>query len=484
MGSPFRFFACQVCCNEVSILECVYNFSSESFRILRVFSLPLDEIYLWKPRFPLYLTCPSNLFFLKQVDLLCPPEVECELAVRFEYDKSVPFPIHLVYWGYGLLEENVEDMEYPAVILGGRIDVIDKWLDKLGPPLADTRGFSANIVSFYSLFRYWESIKEIRQKNKVGLALLCGANYTDLIILGENPREDWLRTFSRPYGNISLIWDIKETLETYFAKTGPSVGTIPLTREVSFAYIMRTPEMEEEKEWEQAFEDQVGVSLRPLPIQEILAEYIPEEKAHKCPLAFGLAMMLAKTKFMVPRILLEIEHTKDASSVSIVHVLMQLGLFVTIVGAGGYYYLAGVSPLLDRRNEIVNLKREYKRISPKIRRWEQKKGLLLLKEERLASTLKLQYSWPEIIIALAKSLGSSEKIRVDGVSGKIGHGKKDFISFSVQLSADDYDSLNEFLSNLRALGWFSRISPVSSDYDNKTGKVKMLLVVEKWQSDL
>ncbi len=483
VAKTFRFFTAQVCCTEVSVLECFQGSDPSDFRIIRSFSLPLDEVYLWKPKIPLYLSSPSNLFFLKQVDLLCPQGVDYDLAVRFEFDKNVPFPKHLVYWAYDLLSITTNEMEFPAIILGGRIDVVDKWLGRLPFPLSNAQGLSANILSFYALFRYWETIKEIREKDKVVLGILCDVNYTDVIILGEDPSKDWLRTFPRPYGNISLIWDIKETLEAYFAKMGPSIGTVPLTKEIASVYIVRLGDVEEEREWENVFTEQIGVGIEELPVHEILGDYLPVEKANKFSLVFGLAMMLAKNKFMVPGVVLELDVSRQISSVSFMHVLVQLGLLTALVGGGGFFYFRELNPLLYRKAELVKLAQEYEALSRKVKRWERRKELLLTKEKKLSSYVRLQYSWPEIITALANALGNSDGIRVNGLSGKVTQGKRDFISFSVQLSAKDYDSLNNFLSNIRSLGWFNRISPVSSNYDEKKDKVEMLLVVEKWLSE-
>ncbi len=483
MAKAFRFFTAQICCAEVGVLECLYEPNSSDFRVIRSFSLPLEEVYLWKPKIPLYITSPSNLFFLKHVELLCPPGVECDLAVKFEFDKNVPFPNHLVYWSYDLLETSVDGIEFPAVILGGRMDVIDKWLERLSPPLSNAQGISANIFSFYNLFRYWETMKEIREKDKVILGILCDVNYTDVVILGEDPSKDWLRTFPRPYGNISLIWDIKETLEAYFAKMCPAVGTVPLTKEISSVYMIKAKDLGEEKEWERVFGEQIGVDLQEFPVPDILADYLPTEKAYKFLLAFGLAMMLAKDKFVVPGIMLDVGRSKQMNTISLIHVLLQMGLLAGMVGWGGYFYFKGLTPLIQHRAELVRLSQEYNALSQKISRWKKQKETLLSKEKELSSSIKLQYSWPEIITALSKSLGTSDGIRVNGLSGSLSQGKKDFISFSVRLSADDYDSLNRFLSNIRALGWFNRISPVSSNYDEGKGKVEMLLVVEKWPEE-
>ncbi len=479
MARGFRFFAGQVCCSDLSVLECVFDSRVRDLRILRSFSLPLDEIYLWNPRSPVFLSVPSNIFFLKQVHLLCPDDSICDLAARFEYDRNVPFPSHLVYWNYDFIASDPENIEKWAVILGSRMDVVERWLDKMGPPISNAVGITSNLVSFYNLLVYWDFSARIRKENKVIIGLLCDGTYTDMVILGSRSEQDWLRTFSRPYGNVSLIWDIKETLEAYFAQTSPVVGTVPLSKEIDSVYLLKSEDLPPEKEWEKIFSEQMGVEVKPMPCHEILGDQVPLEKSGKFAVAFGLAVSFLKD--LVPVLDLKIEIRRRISNpVTKIHLLSQVGMILAVLGASGYGYFHFYLPLREKVKEHSRLLKEYQLLEKKVKRWSRQRDRQLERIGTVTGLVTLQYAWPEILQSLAKSALGIDGVRVDGISGKLVFDEKRFISFSVQVTAEDYDSLNDFLSSLRTGGRFDKVSPVTSQYDEETGKVKMLLVVEKW----
>ncbi len=470
-----RFFVGQVCCTEIHVLEC--DCETGDLKVVRSFSLPLDEVYLWKPRHPLYLVAPSNLFFLKQVRLLCPSGVECDLAVRFEYDKNVPFPIHAVYWGYDLLDPFSEEIEKSALIVGCRADVMDKWLEKLGSPIANAVGLTPYVVPFYNLFRQLELTRSLREPGKVTIGLLCDTTSTDMVIIGESPQSDWLRSFARTYGNVSLIWDVKETLESYFARTGPVVGNVPLTKEISDVFMIRSGQLELEKEWENLFAEQVGVQIKEFPVGEVVSDYLPAEKAMRFILPFGLAMALAGEKFPVVRAMclrdVEVSYKMSARELA-----LQSVLILSLLGIGGFLGAKSLLPLQLEYKRMEGLLEDYKKAKKVVARLEKKKERLKEEFDKAVDFVSVQYRWPGTMVALSRAIDDLDDVRIEALSGKFVQYPEIGLSFTLKVTGKNYSVLNEFLTNLRQER-FKKVSPVSSRYDQSKGQVEMILILEE-----
>ncbi len=477
-----RFYSVYFCCAEVFILECLSGKEFSDFKVVKKFNLPVEELYLWKPKYPVFVCLPSNMFFLKQVELICPSDVPCELAVAYEYDKNIPFPSHTVYWNWTPVDQGY--VFKPAIIFGIRTDVIDKWLCKVSSPLDKTVAVTPYIASCYNLIRYLDLEDNLREEDKISLLLYCDSHCTDLIIVGQNPSQDLLRTFTRVYGNVSLVWDIKETLEMYFARFSARVGDVPLSKEIKKIFLIRSGELQKENEWETVFAEQVGVQIEEFPFDRIISAFfhndsLLSEKNKAFCLCLGLAMMSLPINSAL-EMLIPLEVERKSFSFSYVDIVLQTALLLGASALVGGMYLNVFLPIKQQKNEFTRILTSYKEIGLQKKRLQKKRDLLLAEIKSVNSRLSSQYSWESILEIISSSMQDIDTVKIDEFSGKIfsEEANKMRLTVSLKISARDYDVLNEFIRNLRQIGKLKRVSPVTSRFDEEKQNVEMLLVVE------
>ncbi len=481
MAYTFRFYAVQVCCAELGILECRLD-RDGSLEITKSFSLPLEDAYLWKPQYPVYLALPSNMFFMKQLRLLCPQGVDCDFAVDFEYDKNIPFPKHSVYWSYDLLDGPAEaDIEREALIFAGRAEVIDRWLGKMNGALSSPSGITPYSIAFYNLLKLLEFSLSIRQREKVSIALLCSQGFTDVVIIGENPSRDWIRTLPRGYGNVSLIWDIKELLEAYFARFSKRIGEVVLSQEIDTIYLLVNDDIKREEEWEALFEKELGVVPVPFPVNQALQQNSMEGKnIEKFALAFGLAVMFSKNKFDVLNGIIPID-VKLEYSIPGFYNILQLFLILSLISGVGYLTLKDLMPVKSLIGYVDSQIAGYRDIKNRVDKLKKKRDELVDKLALFNKAVSRQYFYPEFFSVLSSCMESLDSVVVSSISAKLiesSQNNTEQLVFSLQIVSDNYDSLNDLLINLRKSGKFSKVSAVNSRYDSDN-KVTMLLVLER-----
>ncbi len=481
MAYTFRFYAVQVCCAELGILECRLD-NDGSLEVTKSFSLPLEDAYLWKPQYPVYVVLPSNMFFMKQVRLLCPEGVNCDFAVDFEYDKNIPFPKHSVYWSYDLLDTGTDgDVEREALIFAAREEVVDRWIAKMDGALSSPSGITPYSIAFYNLIRLLEFSTPIRQKEKVSIALLCTHGFTDLIIIGEDSSRDWIRTLPRGYGNVSLIWDIKELLESYFAKFSGRIGDVVLSQDIDAIYLFVNDDIKPEEEWDALFEKELGLRPTPFPVESILRQQSIETRSiEKFALAFGLAVMFSKDKFNTLNGIIPIE-SKIEYRIPIFYNVLQSILLFSLISGAGYLSIKDIIPVKNLIGYVNTQLTDYKNIKRKVIRLKKKRDELVNELSLFNKTMSLQYFYPEFFTILSSCMESLDSVVVSSVSAKLledGQDKAEQLVFSLQIVSDNYDNLNDLLINLRKSGRFSKVSAVNSRYDSDN-KVTMLLVLEK-----
>ena len=481
MAYASRFYAVQVCCAELDILECRLG-RDGSLDIVKSFSLPIEDAYLWKPKYPVYAVLPSNMFFMKQVKVLCPENSTCGFAVEFEYDKNIPFPRPSVHWNYALLDPPaVEGIERDALIFSARVEVVDRWLSTMKGPLELPSGITPYSMAFYNIVRLLNLSQPIRHKDKISIAILCTTAFTDIVIIGESESKDWIRTLPRGYGNVSLIWDIKEILEAYFSKFSGRIGDVALSQDIENIYLLVSQDVEREEKWEELFEKELGIGINSFPLDVVFsAQHFDSSKFSRFALAFGLAVMFSTDRFNSLNGIIPMD-TAHKYNATVSHIAIQVLLVSVLVFGMGYLVKNIVLPEEILIKNIQKYFLGYKAIKPQVIKLRKEKEKMLSELSSLNNMLSLQYFYPEVFSVLSGCLESLDSVVVHSVSAKLEEDIQDdkkHIIFSLHVVSDNYDNLNDLLISLRKSGRFLKVSAVNSRYDSDN-KVTMLLVLEK-----
>ncbi len=483
-GSKVFFVGCWFG-DQVYLAECERVEGDIPVRIIRSFFLPKDERWVARKLTPVFVALPDNDFFIKQVDFIVPPNTPLDLPANFEAEKTIPFDLSSVCWSYAVVQENDEEITVPAILLASKIEKISSFLNRMGTLSFGIKGIIPCVLAYYYLLLFLDKKYSLRDKEKIALFLCFSQRFTSVIIFGAEPKDDWIRTFSRTYGSESLIWDIRELLEAYFAAHSVVLGEYVLTKDIKQIYYLRLEEVEPDRDWEIEFTKEMGMDLAELPLDMIFDDMMErDEWGGYNALCLGVALAVTRFQMGMPAgFVAPVYHAPMRRTVPKWQIALQILFLFGLIGLLVREIFVRYLPLKEAKKQISNVISEYKQLEKSARKFEQERMAQMEKRDNLINILQAQLLWEKTIELLSQMVSKLDGVVISELTGNFVTGTKLGVTFVVRVYAASYEELNELLENLRRTNVFTKVYPITSKYDRDRGKVDMLLRMEKWYEE-
>jgi len=420
-----------------------------------------------KPRL-VNITVSGQSVFVRFVKLLQVKEDKLKQTMKFEAQNQIPFGLNEVMWDWSLLDKD-KSLSRKAVIVAIKKNLVEDIILKLKAAKLSTDLIDVAPISVYNCMAFNEDY----DNDSIGSILDVGAKSSNFIIF--NKGNIWIRSFpvggerikeDKTPGMGELLTEVERSLEYYFTQQGEDA---PKEKTISRFFLTGGGSIAENMESaiiaKFNFKPQVIDPFRKLRVSKDAFQKLQSSgPKNKFSTAVGAALRgMASLKIEV-NFLNEALLDKRVSfsrrlylNLSIaIGALMFISLFIFMRQD---YYIKKVR--LDKVEEMIDIYRVYE---PKIKKIREEEGILRGKMDTLYQAVSSRAVWLGIFKNIAEML--PKDVWITDVSGVISIEKSSLGRMDMNGKALSYQSVNNFVSNLKALPGFSDVRPVSSSVEN------------------
>jgi Tfp pilus assembly PilM family ATPase len=412
--------------------------------------------------------------FVRFIKLLQIKEDKLKQTMKFEAQNQIPFSLNEVMWDWSLLDKD-KNAPKKAVIVAIKKNIVEEMILRL-----NSVGLSAELIDVAPVSVYnCMAFNEDSDGQNLGAILDIGAKSTNLIIF--NKGNVWLRSFPiagerieevKEQGMEELLAEIERSLEYYFTQAGEDApkekkidrffltGGGIIMEDVESAFISRF-----------SVKPQILDPFRKLRISKSVfqkLETVGPKGQFSTVVGAGLRGM-ADLKIEVNFLKETISEKKYSFKKRLYSGLsMFIGALILIslsVFSRQDYYTKKIK--LDKVEEMIETYRIYE---PKIKKIREEENILKWKMDALYQTASSRAVWLGIFKAISEML--PRDVWITDVSGVISIEKSGLGRMDMNGKALSYQSVNDFVSSLKALPSFSDVRPISSsvETDRNTGE--------------
>lgn len=417
---------------------------------------------------PVNISVNGQSVFVRFVKLLQVKEDKLKQTMKFEAQNQIPFSLNEVMWDWSLLDKDKAGSKR-AVIVAIKRNLVEDIISKLNSVKLSTELIDVAPISVYNCMAFNEDY----DNESIGAILDVGAKSTNFIIF--NKGNIWIRSFpiagerikeAKDQGLDELLAEVERSLEYYFTQAGDEapkekkIGRFFLTgggtiiENIEAVFISRfniKPQVLDpfrrlriskdavrklqESGYKNQFSAVVGAALRGIADLKIEVNFLNEALSEK------------KSSFQ----------KRLYSGLSIAAgalILISFSIFMR-----QDYYFKKIK--LDKVEEMISVYRVYE---PKIKKIREDEDILRGKIDTLYQTASSRAVWLGVFKSISEIL--PKDVWITDMSGIISLEKSGLGRMDINGKALSYQSVNNFVSGLKALPDFSDVRPVSSSVEN------------------
>jgi len=423
---------------------------------------------------PVNISVSGQSVFVRFVKLMQIKEDKLKQTMKFEAQNQIPFSLNEVMWDWSLLTKT-KDAPKKAVIVAIKKNLVEELILKLNSVKLSAKLIDVAPISVYNCMAFNEDY----DGQAAGAILDVGTKSSNLIIF--NKGSIWIRSFpiagdqmeeAKEQGVDELLAEIERSLEYYFMQAGEDA---PKDKKIERFFLTGGGSMA--GSMEDKFFSKFNVKPQALdPFRKLRISKDVFQKLdgggskNQFSTAVGAALRgLANLKIEINFLNEALSEKKGSrekrfySGLSMATgALILIALFIFV--RQDYSIKKGQ---LDKVEEMIETYRVYE---PKIKKIREEEGILRGNMDTLYQAASSRAVWLDMFKAVSSML--PKDVWITDVSGIVSIEKSGLGRMDMNGKALSYQSVNNFVSSLKALPCFSDVRPVSSsvDKDKNTGE--------------
>ncbi len=406
--------------------------------------------------------------FVRFIKLLQIKEDKLKQTMKFEAQNQIPFSLNEVMWDWSLLNKD-KNTSKKAVIVAIKKNIVEEMILKLNSAKLSAELIDVAPISVYNCMAFNEDYNE----ENLGAILDIGARSSNFIIF--NKGNAWLRSFpiagerieeAKDQGIDELLAEIERSIEYYFMQAGEDA---PKEKKIGQFFLTGGGSIIENME--AAFISKFNIKPQILdPFRKLRISKDAFQKLQASGAKNQFSTVVGAALRGITDLKIEVNFLKEMlsenqfsfkkrlySGFSIATSVLILISFSVFVRQD--YYIKKIK--LDKVEEMIETYRVYE---PKIKKIREEESILRGKMDTLYQTASSRAVWLEIFKAISEML--PKDVWITDVSGVISIEKSGLGRMDMNGKALSYQSVNNFVSSLKALPDFTDVRPVSSSVEN------------------
>jgi type IV pilus assembly protein PilM len=414
------------------------------------------------------ISASGQSVFVRFIKLLQIKEDKLRQTMKFEAQNQIPFSLNEVMWDWSLLSKD-KNAPKKAVIVAIKKNLVEEMISRLGAVKLYPELIDVAPVSVYNCMAF----NEDHSDQNIGAILDIGSKSTNFIIF--NKGNVWLRSFPiagerieevKEQGIEELFSETERSIEYYFMQAGEDA---PKDKKIDQFFLTGGGSMMEAIE--PAFISRFNIKpkiMDPFRKLRVSKDVFQKLQANWSKNQFSTVIGAALRGIVDLKI--EINFMKD--SLSEKKASFQRRVYSGLSIAAGAlifisfsffarqdYYIKKVK--LDKIEEMIETYRIYE---PKIKKIREEESILRWKMDTLYQTTSSRAVWLSIFKSVSEIL--PKDVWITDISGILSMEKSGLGRMDMNGKALSYQSVNNFVSGLKALPGFSDVRPVSSSVEN------------------
>jgi len=406
--------------------------------------------------------------FVRFVKLLQIKEDKLKQTMKFEAQNQIPFSLNEVMWDWSLLDKD-KSVSKKAVIVAIKKNLVEDMILKLKSVKLSTELIDVAPISVYNCMAFNEDYNN----ENIGSILDIGAKSTNFIIF--NKGNIWIRSFpiagdrieeTKEQGMNELLTETERSLEYYFMQQGEDapkekkIGQLFLTGGGS---IMQNMEAAIFSKFN--IKPQVMDPFRKLRVsKDVFQKLQASGSKNQFSTVVGAALRGMTDLKIEVNFLNEVLSEKESSFNKRIYSSLSIATGVLILISFSIFMRQDYHIKKIRLDKIEEMIETYRTYEPKIKKIREEENILRDKMNTLYQTASSRAVWLGLFKSISEML--PKDVWITDVSGVISIEKSGLGRMDMNGKALSYQSVNNFVSNLKALPDFSDVRPVSSSVEN------------------
>ena len=411
--------------------------------------------------------------FVRFVKLMQVKEDKLKQTMKFEAQNQIPFNLNEVMWDWSLLDKG-KNASKKAVIAAIKKNLVEEMISKLNLLKLSTELIDVAPISVYNCMVF----NEDHNPKNLGAILDIGAKTTNFIIF--NKGNIWIRSFpiagerieeAKEQGLDELMSEAERSLEYYFMQAGEDA---PEEKKIGQLFLTGGSITED---MEAVFASKFGIKPQVLdPFRKLRVSKEVFQKLQAVGSKNHFSTVVGTALNGMAGLGIEVNFLKEMLSER--KSSFQKRLYSGLSMAAGALILISFSVFMRQDYYIKKVKLDkvedmletYKTYEPKIKKLREEEGILIWKMDTIYQAASSRAVWLGIFKAISEML--PKDVWLTDISGIISIEKSGLGRMDMNGRALSYQSVNNFVSSLKALPGFSDVRPVSSsvDKDKDTGE--------------
>ncbi|MDP2920823.1 MAG: pilus assembly protein PilM [Candidatus Omnitrophota bacterium] len=418
---------------------------------------------------PVNISVSGQSVFVRFVKLLQVKEDKLKQTMRFEAQNQIPFGLNEVMWDWALLDKDKNTASRKAVIVAIKKNIAEDMVSKLNAVKLSVRLIDVAPVSVYNCMAFNEDYNP----ENLGAVLDIGAKSTNFIIF--NKGNIWIRSFpiagerieeAKEQGIEELLAEAERSLEYYFVQQGEDAP-----KERKLGQLFMTGGGSFMGDIESALSSRLGVKPQAMdPFRKLRISKDVFQKAQQEGMKNQFATVVGAALRGMTGLNIEVNFLKEAISGK--RLSFEKRLYAGLSMAAGAMILISFSIFMRQEYYIKKIKLDkvedmigtYRTYEPKIKKIREEEGILTGKMDTIYQLASSRAVWLGIFESISEML--PKDVWITDLSGVISIEKSSLGRMDMNGKALSYQSVNSFVSSLKALPGFSDVRPVSSSVEN------------------
>ncbi len=414
------------------------------------------------------ITISGQSVFVRFVKLLQVKEDKLKQTMKFEAQNQIPFSMNEVLWDWSLLDSD-KDSSRRAVIVAIKKNLVEEIVSKLNTVKLSAELIDVAPISVYNCMVFNEDFNG----QDLGAILDIGAKSTNFIVF--NKGNIWIRSFpiagerieeAKEQGAEELLTEVERSLEYYFMQAAEDA---PQEKKLTQLFLTGGGSVMENIEASLVSKFNIKPQVMD-PFRKLRVSKDVFQKLQTCGPRNQFSTVVGAALRGIADLKIEVNFLKEALSEK--KSSMQKRIYAGLSMATGALVLISFSIFMRQDYYIKKIKLDkveemmetYRTYEPKIKKIQEDENILRGKIDTLYQTVSSRAVWLGIFKSVSEML--PKDIWITDLSGVISIEKSGLGRMDMNGKALSYQSVNNFVSSLKALPSFSDVRPVSSSVEN------------------
>ena len=423
-----------------------------------------------KPR-NVNISAGGGSVFVRFVKLLQVKEEKLQQTMKFEAQNQIPFPLAEVAWDWSLLDKEHKTTK-KAVIVAIKKNLVEEMIARLKTIKLSTALIDVSPVSLYNCMAFNEDYDE----ESLGAILDIGAKISNLVIFKKG--NIWIRSFpvacdrieeAKEQGIEEIIDEVTRSVEYYFMQGGEE-----LRGEKKLEGLILTGPGSAVEDLQTKFSTRFNIKPRILdPFRKLRISKDVFSDANKIgvknqiAIAVGLALRGLTALKIEVNFLKEMLSERYLSGQKSLYSRLSIAMAVLIVISFSTFMRQDYSIKRLRMKQVDEMLDVYRTYEPKIKAIQDAEDILKEKIDVLYQTARFRAIWLDVFKTISEIL--PEEVWITDVSSIVSLEKSGLGRLDLSGKALSYQSVNNFVSDLKSAPSFKDVKPISSSIETDAG---------------